>query len=145
MVVAEAQEDEWAEFGPAFGSTLEDETSDPVATDTPDPVVEPDRESGGFGLGGTLLASGGALVAGGLVVNFAIVNPTYASIQAANDDPYSITRDDASALTSQFNTYRYLTIGLTAGGLALVGTSVFIDAPIRPVIGPRHLGIAGRF
>ena len=159
VVVAAEEEDEWAEFGPAFGPSPDaaEPVNEPVAEVEPaaevepvtevEPVaeVEPARSWSGPSLGTTVLASGGVLLAGGVVVNFAMVNPAYAAITAANEDPYSVTRADASSLTSQFNTSRYLTIGLTAGGLALVGSSFLIDAPLRPVVGPGHLGIAGRF
>jgi hypothetical protein len=171
VVVAAEEEDEWAEFGPSFGTPSEEPIIEPVA-EVPEPVAEvsepvaeaaepaavteatppetaepiiPDPERGGRGLGTTLLASGGVLVAGGLAVNFAVVNPVYADIQAANDDPYSVTRDQASSLTARFNTSRYLTMGLTAGGLVLVGSSFLIDAPVQPIIGLGQLGVAGRF
>ncbi|MFT5679321.1 MAG: hypothetical protein ACI8RZ_000225 [Myxococcota bacterium] len=161
VVVAVAEEDEWSEFGPSFGDSDPVEETDPVAEVDPtsavtdpavtDPAVtdpaitDPGNSRSGPGLGTYMLASGGALVAGGLVVNFAMVNPAYAEITAANDDPYTVTRAEASDLTTRFNTSRILTIGLTAGGLALAGSSFLIDAPVRPVIGLGHLGVAGRF
>ena len=151
VVVAEEEEDEWAEFGPSFGTPTEEpvtteSSEEPSTSPGTEPVVDSGSDSsGGLSLGTTMLASGGALVAGGLVVNFAIVNPTWADIQAANDNPYSISRSDADTLTSRFNTSRFLTIGLTAGGLAVMGTGMFIDAPIRPVLGPGQLGVWGRF
>ena len=159
--VAEEEEDEWAEFGPSFGSTTSSEDpvedpvedpiteTDPVVTTDPtetDPIIpDPNPDRSGPGPGTYMLASGGALVAGGLVVNFVLVNPIYARIEAANNDPYSISRSDATVLTSQFNSRRYLTIGLTAGGLALVGSSFLIDAPIQPIFGLGQLGVTGQF
>lgn len=203
--VAMVEEDEWAEFGPTFGTpavtdTVPDEaTSEPVVAVEPDepepppeapvadvepdePTVEPDAPAEDpvaesdqdeptepaaaasqdeasipsepaatgsspnvIGMGTYILASGGALVAGGLVVNFAVVNPTYSAIEDANADPYSIQRSEASDLTSRFNTARYLTIGLTTGGMALIGSSFLIDAPLQPIFGLGHLGLSGRF
>ena len=197
--VAEAEVDEWAEFGPSFGTPAitttaddtpteepvaevvpdtpeepdtpaepvadapEEPTEEPVAEVTPDapeePAAEPDPAEepitsepaatgsswDGLGMGTYILASGGALVASGLVVNFAVVNPAYSAIEDANADPYSISRSEATELTSRFNAARYLTIGLTAGGVVLMGSSFLIDAPLQPVVGLGHLGLSGQF
>jgi hypothetical protein len=150
VVVAETG-DEWAEFGPAFGTTPAEE---PVVTpeypivSTEDLVTEaPSREprDGGFGAPMALLTGGGVLVAVGSVVNFAIVNPAYSDIEAARDDPFSTSRSEADALTARFDRSRYLTMGLIGAGVATAGVSFFIDAPLRPVLGLGHLGVTGQF
>ena len=121
--------------------------SAPTESSESDPITSGPMGAGqdGIGLGTYILASGGALVASGLVVNFAVVNPTYQAIEDANANPYSITRSEATVLTSRFDTARYLTIGLTAGGMALMGSSFLIDAPLQPVVGLGQLGLSGRF
>ena len=154
--LAEPTEDAAAE--PTEGAAAEP-TEDAAAEATEDAAAEPSADEAAvsdelatsgsgaveIGFGTYMLASGGALVAGGLVVNFAMVNPAYSDIEAANADPYSISRSEANELTSRFNTARYLTIGLTAGGMALMGSSFLIDAPLQPIVGLGQLGVSGRF
>jgi len=146
-VVVSDEEDEWSAFGPSFGDATE--TSDPVAEPAtePDPIVTPPPHTTErrFTAGTALMASGGALVAGGLVVNFALVNPAYAAIEAARDDPDSTTRAEADDLTARFNSARVLTIGLVGAGLAAGGAGFFIDTPVQPVVGWGHLGLTGAF
>ena len=99
----------------------------------------------GPGAGVFLLAGGGALLAGGAVTNFVLVNPLWADIQTARDDASSISRDDADALTARFNTMRIVTLGLLGGGVALTGVGVLLDSPVLPTIGPGQIGVTGRF
>ena len=107
------------------------------------------REGWSFGppsrLGSTLMLGGGACLLGGTAINFALVNPTFADIEAARSDPFNTTRADADELTERFDRSRYLTIGLVGTGMALVGTGVFIDLPIRASVGPGQLVVSGNF
>jgi len=110
-----------------------------VATDT-----APSAHAGP-GAGVFVLAGGGALLAGGVVTNFVLVNPTWADIEAARQDPLTVSRDDANALTARFNTMRAVTLGLLGGGVALTGVGVLLDSPVLPVLGPGQIGVSGRF
>ena len=96
-------------------------------------------------LGTSLLASGGVLLAGGTVVNFAVVAPTYTRIEDARAAPNSVTRAEADDLTARFNVSRAATLGMLGGGVVLLGTGFFVDAPLQPQVGPGILGVGGRF
>ena len=136
---------------PVADATPEEPAEDPVHSTPdvdltgPDPVPDPGSGSGGLTLGTTMMAGGGALVLGGVITNFALVNPTWAAVADANADPTTIDRADAEALTGRFNTFRGLTLGLLGGGVALTGVGVLLEAPVLPVLGPGHLGFTGRF
>ena len=91
------------------------------------------------------MAGGGALLAGGVATNFLVVYPTWGAIEDARANPLSVTRDQADALTSRFNLTRGVTLGLLTGGVALTGVGVFLEAPVRPMIGPGQLGVTGSF
>ena len=115
----------------------------------PDENSKPDKdrtrgeEQGRSGASIGLLSGGGVLILGGTAVNFLVVNPTYDDIVAANDQPGSIYRDDADALTSKFNTSRYATIGLFGAGVLALGGGLLLDAPVVPVVGWGQLGLQG--
>ena len=79
------------------------------------------------------MGAGGAVLAGGAVVNFLVVNPAWADGQAAIADPSAVTPADAQAITGRFNTGKWATIALLAGGVALEGTGV--------VLGPLHTSL----
>ena len=84
------------------------------------------------------MAGGAALLAGGVGTNFLLVNPAYDDITAANANPGSVTEAEAQALESQFNTGRFLTIGLVALGAATASSGVVVtvvDWQIRPTFG----------
>ncbi len=106
--------------------------------------TEPGQREG-RGPGVFLMAGGGALLLGGAVTNFALVNPAYAEIIAAREDPLSVTRDEADALTARFDTLKVVTLGLLGGGVALTGVGVLLDSSVVPVVGPGQLGIRGSF
>ena len=159
--------DEWSEFGPTFSETPSDQAQtdvahaplepavedvspeEPVADVSPDlevTTVDTPRVSGrGTGPGLYLMASGGALMAGGVAVNFVFVNPAYDEIVAANSNPESILRAEADELTSHFQFLSTVTIGLVAGGAVLTGTGFFVESTVRPIFGWNTLGISGEF
>ena len=145
-------EDEWAEFGPVFGPSPDETTPAPdevaVTPDevavTPDAVAvvpEPRRRTPNT----ALLTTGGILLVSGSVVNFAMVNPAYAEIEAANAAPRSISRLEADKLVTRFDMARYTTLGLLGAGLVSTGVGFFVDAPVRPVVGWGVLGVSGQF
>ena len=92
-----------------------------------------------------VLAGDRALLAGGAVSNFVLVNPAWQRVEAAREDPASVTRDEADALSGQFNTWRGLTLGLLGGGAALAGVSVALDSSLTPYVMPGSIGLRGRF
>jgi hypothetical protein len=92
-----------------------------------------------------LLTTGGILLVSGSVVNFAMVNPAYAEIEAANAAPRSISRLEADKLVTRFDMARYTTLGLLGAGLVSTGVGFFVDAPVRPVVGWGVLGVSGQF
>ncbi len=96
--------------------------------------------------GWVMIAGGGAMIAGGGVVNFLVVNPAFAEVEAANATPGSIPRVEAEAIVSRFNSGRYATIGLIAAGAATAGVGVFLG-PLDShlIITPTGIGLAGRW
>lgn len=121
------------------GSYPSEEPSGKPPKPTRPPKERPPREDKGGNLGGVaLMAGGAALLAGGLGTNFLLVNPAYDDIAAANANPGSVTEAEAQALESQFNTGRFLTIGLVALGAATASSGVVVtvvDWQIRPTLG----------
>ncbi len=97
-------------------------------------------------LGWSLMAAGGGLVAGGAAVSWLVVEPAWAQADAANQDPGSITREDALALASRFDAGRYTAIGLLAGGAVALGTGVVLGPlEARVTWVPGQVGLAGRW
>lgn len=146
------EEDEWAEFGPVFGpspdetaAAPDESVTDPEATAEPVTPAVPEKTSPRFSPNLALLSTGGALLVSGTVVNFAMVNPAYADIEAANAAPRSISRADADQLITRFDIARYTTLGLLGAGLATTGVSFFVDAPVRPVLGWGVMGVAWQY
>jgi hypothetical protein len=77
-------------------------------------------------VGWAMIAGGGAMIAGGGAINFLVVNPAWSDAEAANAHPASVTRAEADAIVSRFNSGRYATIGLIAAGAATAGVGVFL-------------------
>lgn len=92
-----------------------------------------------------LMGAGGALFVGGAVLNFAAVNPTYAEIEAARAAPASLNRDEADALSAQFNMLRFSTIGLLGVGAAGLGVGYFVTDDTALLLSPAGVGLTGRF
>ena len=92
------------------------------------------------------MAAGGGLVAGGAAVSWLVVEPAWAQADAANQDPGSITRDDALALATRFDAGRYTAIGLLAGGAVALGTGVVLGPlEARVTWVPGQVGLTGRW
>ena len=68
-----------------------------------------------------ILSGGGALLVTGMVVNFTVVNSTWAEIDAARNSPHTVSRDEADALTLRFNRGRTAVFVLGGSGMALLG------------------------
>ena len=97
-------------------------------------------------LGWSLMAAGGGLVAGGAAVSWLVVEPAWSQADAANQDPGSITREDALALASRFDAGRYTAIGLLAGGAVALGTGVVLGPlEARVTWVPGQVGLTGRW
>lgn len=92
-----------------------------------------------------LWSGGGALLLGGAAVNFLVVNPTYAEIEAARAAPASVSRADADALTSRFDVSRFTTIGLLGAGVAAMGAGILVDDRLTLVAAPSGVGLVGQF
>lgn len=102
-------------------------------------------EGGGVPPSTWLYAGTGALGLGAGGVYVALLSPIHQDISAARLSPSSVTRAEADALTSTYNRNRLLFFGLGAGAVGTLTGALFMDADIRPVIGPGHLGVAGWF
>jgi hypothetical protein len=75
----------------------------------------------GVPLDQVLLGGGSLALLAGSVVNFALLNPRFSKIQQARENPSTVTRAEADALTAGFQQTRVLTLGLVAGGAVLGG------------------------
>lgn len=92
------------------------------------------------------LTAGGGLIVGGLVVNFAALEPTYAQVEDARAHPDQYTRWQADWLTNRFDTYRVVTLGLVGGGVVVAGAGYFLlDGPVQPMVLPGGAGLTGRW
>jgi len=93
------------------------------------------------------LGGGGALLAGGAITHFGVAAPTYADIQAKNDDPHGINRKEADALTSQWNTQRSIALGLYISGALMAGAGGGMFALESVALHPTAtgLGLSGQF
>ncbi len=91
-----------------------------------------------------LMGGGGALVASGLAVNFAVVNSAWADGQAAKDDPSSVTPAEAQDIQAKFNGGKVGTIVLCTAGLVSVGTGVVLG-PLQTMLtlSPTGIGLHG--
>jgi hypothetical protein len=171
VVVAAPDDDDWGDLAPAFGAP--EPAADPVAEPAAEPVAavepapagepapapdpepaapapKPARTGGGFGTPQVaLMGAGGALVAGGTVLYFAMVVPSVDAAVGAAEDPSGVTRTDADALTAKARLSQGLTLGALGGGIALAAGGLtwglLLDAPVQPVIGVRHIGLRGSF
>ncbi len=109
--------------------------------------AEPEKESGDVNVARlALLGAGGALLAGGTAANFLWVNPKWETVEALQDrEALSVTPSEAEAAASAFNAARWSTVGLLGGGVALVGVSFLVDAPVTLAPTGRGLVILGDF
>ncbi|MEC7948418.1 MAG: hypothetical protein VX265_12695 [Myxococcota bacterium] len=96
-----------------------------------------------------LLGAGSALMAGGTVLYFTAVVPSVDAAVAAAADPAGISRQAADDLTAKARRSQGLTLASLGGGAALaaggLAWGLLLDAPVRPMIAPGHLGLHGRF
>ena len=92
-----------------------------------------------------MIGGGVVLLGGGTALNFAVVEPTYAQIEAARADPASVSRLKADALTRQFNTSRYATMGLLVAGAGLTTAGVLTNDRVGVLAGPSGVVVHGTF
>ncbi|MCB9760844.1 MAG: hypothetical protein H6739_13485 [Alphaproteobacteria bacterium] len=138
----------WHDFGdaPNYYAVCDGGALTQVEPDEPDEPEKPPKEPRDLNVPRLALwGGGGALLATGVVVNFAVVNPRYDDIVAARDAPATVTRDQADSLTRSFNASRFTTLGLMAAGAACVGAGFFVDADVMVTPLPGGAGLVGRF
>ena len=120
-----------------------DKATKAVAKATKEPKKPSDESSAA---GWAMIGTGAAMLAGGTALNFLVVNPAWEEAQAANAAPSSVTADQATGILERFNTGRYATVGLIAGGAAIAGVGVFVGPlDARLVITPTGVGLTGRW
>lgn len=83
------------------------------------------REGPGAGMG--LVFGGAGLLAVGTATNFLLVNPAWAAVEAARQDPSGVTRDEADDLTGRFNTWRAVTLGVLGAGVVSVSGGLLLE------------------
>jgi len=88
-----------------------------------------------------LIGSGVLLLASGTYTYYGMTIPRYEAIEAARAEPGNITEAEAELLTKEFNTARFLTLGLLGGGLAVLGTGTYSMLQVTP----NWIGISGQF
>jgi hypothetical protein len=105
-----------------------DEASEPAATEVA-PAPEPAANVASIERDGpnrVLLASGSALVAVGLALDFFWVVPAYADVEDARNNPDTVTRAEADELTASYQAARWTTLGVLGAGVAVAGSSFFV-------------------
>lgn len=151
----------------AASSTPVEPTSTPTTPATTgtvesDPVVAGNHPGGGEGpdqpgegrrgphvlpsstTGRGVSGAGVGLVAVGSVLNFVWVNPIWADIQAARDNPAGITAEEAAGLTSRFNTARVSTLACMGVGFVALGTGYLVSWE-GVGLTPQGVFVSGRF
>ena len=92
------------------------------------------------------MSAGGGLIAGGLAMNYTVVEPAYAAITEANEHPGTMSSDSATAWEGRFDVGRYSTIAMVGGGAALLASGVVlqvIDAPVMLL--PNGIVVSGHW
>lgn len=92
-----------------------------------------------------LMGGGAVLLGAGVGMNFAVVEPAFAEIEAARADPASLSRAKADTLTTRFNTSRYATMGLLVAGAGCATAGVLTNDRIGVLAGPNGIVITGTF
>jgi hypothetical protein len=91
----------------------------------------PAEKPGSSKVGGyALMGVGAAMLGTGAAINFLVVNSAWNDGQRAIEAPSTVSPAEAQAIEARFNTGRWATIALLAGGAISVGTGV--------VLGPLH-------
>lgn len=145
VVVADDEEDDL--FGglvPSFDEP--DDTPDAPAPPEPAPDPGPVVDAGRDPLAVGLTATGGGLLATGIVLNFAMAAPAWQALEAARSDAGSITEADAEGLEQKFQRARLATLATGGIGLGLLGGGTYLmltDVQLAPL--PRGLVVRGRF
>lgn len=122
VVAAAPVEDDWAEFGPSFGEPAPvQEPAQPQAQAAPAQESAPATRQGMSKGSVALVASGGALLASGVVLNFVALAPAWRAVETAQADPGSLDRATADATTQRFNSWRAATLGVGVVGIGLLG------------------------
>lgn len=106
-----------------------------------------ERERKGFGAAAWVtMGTGAALLAGGGAVQVFAFEPAWRDGQAALADPSSVTREEADALESRYDRFRYLAGGLFAGGGLTLGAGLVVGlVDARVVLSPSGVGLVGRW
>ena len=119
-----------------------------VIEEEPEPEVreKKEREPLDVDVASVGLMGGGAVLLGaGVGMNFAVVEPAFAEIEAARADPASLSRAKADTLTTRFNTSRYATMGLLVAGAGCATAGVLTNDRIGVLAGPNGIVITGTF
>lgn len=102
-------------------------------------------EKGKSPAGVLLLSAGGALAAGGIATNFLLVDPAWQSVQDANGT-CCVTQDEADQRVQDYETSRWVTIGLLGAGVVAMGTGLTVQLiGIDVVPAPGGLLFTGEF
>lgn len=102
-------------------------------------------EKGKSPAGVLLLSVGGALAAGGVATNFLLVDPAWQTVQDANAT-CCVTQEEADLRVQEYETSRWVTIGLLGAGVIAMGTGLtvqLIGVEVTP--GPGGLLFSGEF
>ena len=99
-----------------------------------------------------ILSGGGALLVTGMVVNFTVVNSTWAEIDAARTAPETVSREEADALTLRFNrgrtavffSGRWWNRPVGIGGAAWIQEQATVrvgNVVLQPQMNPSNVGL----
>ena len=145
--ISQTEEEEDPFFGFAGGETVVDD----VVNLNPICPESAKKKSGlGFSLDNfslenprdvIFISSGALLLAGGSYAYYGMTVPRYQAVEAARANPDKLTEEEAVLLTKEFNTARFLTLGLLGSGLTIMGTGTYSMLQVSP----NWIGISGQF
>ena len=96
------------------------------------------------------VGAGGALIASGVILHYAVVVPAYDMVEWGRRNTIGVTRYQADILTDRFRARRAIAYSLTTVGVLAATTGlVFMRAKptsgLQPVVSPLGAGLSGRF
>ncbi|MBM4393043.1 MAG: hypothetical protein FJ090_18100, partial [Deltaproteobacteria bacterium] len=107
-----------------------------------------DKDKGGVDIPAVvMMVGGGGLLAGAAGMNFVFVEPAYAAMFDANENPGTMSQSTADAWRTRYDFGRYGTLALAGVGLTLLGAGVVVqlvdDSSV--VILPSGVAVTGRW
>ncbi len=94
-----------------------------------------------------VIAVGGGMMVGGIVMHFAVVQPSLAMVEWGRRNPHELNRAQADVLTNRFISRRRATWTVFGLGAGVTAVGVFAMKPtsLQPMVFPGGIGLQGGF